>query len=362
MSYHYIDSFESLDNVLPRISKSPEIALDLEFDRNSFGYGFVLCLIQISTEKEIFLIDPFGIDDLDGLWKIFEDPDIVKVIHNASEDLLLLKINNCNPKNIWDTEKASMILNHLKTGLSSLLEEYFQEGLNKKAQRTDWRRRPLSEEQLNYAMEDVRLLLPLKHELEKGLKRAKREHWVLEEGKLLEQLEQKENDTPYLRYRDVKTLDKEQKDRLRNFYFIREKWAESMDKPPYQVMANDLLVKHSESKINDLKEWINLKGLNPHLKNKSAYQEYLSSIDSRPKEISTKREANRRNKDAELEKALKSVRDKIKEDFGEQSAKLIISQTVINDISEEGSVKGIKDYAKKIILEYADNIGLQLKN
>lgn len=361
MSYQYIDSSELLNNVLPKLSKASKIGLDLEFDRNSFGYGFVLCLIQISTEKEIFLIDPFAIEDLNPLWKVFEEESIVKVIHNASEDILLLKKNACNPKNIWDTEKAAMLLNHQKTGLSSLLEEYFDENLNKKAQRTNWRKRPLTQEQLDYAMEDVKLLLPLKSKLEEALIRAGRVEWILEEGQLLEELEQKPNETPFLRYKDVRRLDKEQKNRLRNFYDIRENWAEKMDKPPFQILSNDLLVKYSTSKIEKFKDWQSLKGLNPNLKDKQSFDTYSTRIDEKQKKSGTGKQKIK-NRNSEMEKTLKHLRDKIKTDYGEQTAKLIISQSVINDILDEGSVDSVKDYAKKIILEYSDNIGLNIKN
>ncbi|MEQ8360747.1 MAG: ribonuclease D [Cytophagales bacterium] len=359
MSYQYIDSKESLNNVLPKLSKTSELGLDLEFDRNSYGYGFVLCLIQIATPDEVLLIDPFEIDDLSPLWQIFENPKIQKVIHNASEDILLLKRNDCKPKNIWDTEKAAMILNHSKTGLSNLLIEFFQVELNKKVQRTNWRKRPLSSEQLQYAFEDVKLLLPLKKELELSVKRAKRESWIREEGKILEELEEKENPIPYLKYKESNKLDSEQKNRLRNFYFLREKWAESMNKPPFQVLSNELLVKYSKSKISDSKEWLNLKGMNPQFKNKNAYKEYLSEIDHKHNTIH-RNENKPWYKNVELEKALKNIREKIKEEYGEQCTKLIISQTLINDILKEGSVANIKSYAKRIILEKADDIGLKL--
>ncbi len=361
MPYQYIDSKESLNNVLPKLLKTSEIGLDLEFDRNSYGYGFVLCLVQISTPKEIFLIDPFGIDDLNALWQIFENPEIQKVIHNASEDCLLLKRNNCKPKNIWDTEKAAMLLNHPKTGLSSLLNAYFQVELNKKVQRTNWRKRPLSSEQLQYALEDVRLLLPLKKELELSVKRAGRESWIKEEGIILEELEEKENPTPYLKYKESFKLDKEQKNRLRNFYFLREKWAESMNKPPYQVLSNDLLVKYSKTKISGSQDWVNLKGLNPELKNKNAYKLYLSKIEHK-QNFAEHDKKNPWHKNVALEKDLKMIREKIKEEYGEQCSKLILSQSSINDILKDGSVENIKSYAKRIILEKADDIGLKLKS
>jgi ribonuclease D len=313
--------------------------------------------------KAIYLIDPFKIKDLARLWHLLEDDKICKIFHNASEDVMLLKNNGCSTKNIWDTEKAAMILNHPKRGLNNLLESYFQSNLDKKAQRTNWRKRPLDKLQLDYAAEDVRLLIPLKSKLLGGIKTAKRESWIHQEGKSLEDLEQKENDTSFLKYTDASKLDKEQKVHLEALYNVREIWAEKLDRPPFQILRNEELVKNSFKVIQSGGDWNSIRGLNPALKNQTAFEQYKEQITnlSYLKKRGLDKQPQRLIKDVKLEENLKAIRKSIQETYGEQCARLILSQSIINIIQKEKGMSDLKPYAREIIIQKADDLGIDLK-
>ncbi len=362
MRVNYIDNSEKLGNVYEDIIRNNEIGVDLEFDRNSFGYGFVLCLIQISTRDQIHLVDPLAVNNLRQIWDVMEDKSILKIFHNASEDVMLLKKNACFPKNIWDTEKAAMILNYEKTGLSSLLSDFFGEELNKKEQRTNWRKRPLTEDQLNYAAQDVHFLLELKKKLNDGIILAGREDWILEEGLYLEKIEQKNPVNPFMKYKDARKLYGEAKNRLEALFNVREKYAENLDLPPYRILRNEMLVEISKVEINTLSDWLSIKSINPKLKNQAAFEEYKSQF-SKSLEGNSNFDSNgkRSQKDLKLEEKLKTIRDAVKEDFGDQCAKLILSQGVIDGIQDSGDLSGLKDYVKKIVVSKADDLGIDLK-
>lgn len=359
MKVHYIDTAKALKHAVDDISQSSEIGLDLEFDRNSFGYGFVLCLIQISTRHHIYLIDPMALDDMHALWEIFENDRIAKVIHNASEDVLLLRKNLCNPRNIWDTEKAAVILNREKTGLSNLLEDYFDLQLDKGLQRTNWRQRPLTDEQLDYAAEDVRMLLPLKEKLEQEIQASGKEDWLLQEGLFLEQLEMKENPFPFLKYKNARKLGEEQKKQLLVMYNLRESLAESLDLPPYKIMRNELLVELSEQGFEEYHDWKKMKGAHPQFRSEEAFNRFQDDLAN---EIILPAEKGRRKKhNPRVEEDLKEIRNRIRETYGEQCTKLILSQAVINDILEAGNTVELKPYAREILFETADDLGIDIK-
>lgn len=346
---------------MPKISNQHEIGLDLEFDRNSFGYGFVMCLIQVSAENEVYLIDPLAIDNLKNLFAVFEEPSITKILHNASEDVLLLKENGCSPKNIWDTEKAAMILNHQKTGLGNLLDDYLGVKLEKDVRRTNWRKRPLTQNQLSYAMKDVKHLGELKKHLKEGLIRANRLNWVEQEGEIVENLEMKEKENPFLNYKNAKKLHPDQKKRLKALYLIRERWAEKLDRPPYQILSNHTLVEISISEIDSINKWNNIKGLNPEVKNLTIYEEFKEIESTLDSSEFIRSKFGHSNKDQRLEEMLKTIRLEVQRDYGEQCAKLIISQSLMDDIQNDRELLSLKPYAREVILQYADNLGYNFK-
>lgn len=357
MKFIYIESEKDLENFLDKAKSSSELAVDLEFDRNSFGYGFKLCLIQIAlNEDEIYLIDPFSISDLDKLWEILEDENITKIFHNASEDILLLKLSGARPKNIWDTEKAAMICNFERLGLSSILMDQYDILLEKKEQRTDWRKRPLDRAQLDYAALDVKHLFQLKNDLTQLLSDLDRLHWIEQEGESLEKLELKE-DKGWKKIKGYSKLSPRGKKNAKHLYLLREEWAEKVDRPPYQVMHNLIVAELAERKPS-IREWLNMKGIMSSYKNESAFKELMECYDF---EMEEKERKEKRIRNRVLEENLKSIKTKVQEDFGVQCSKLIISQKVIDEMIKEKSDDFLKPYAKSIIHEAADDLGIKIQ-
>lgn len=183
MTQHLIDTQQEIDALCPRLAGQPAIGVDTEFLRVNTYYP-KLALVQVSTADEVYCIDPLvpGLR-LDELWAIMTDADVVKVVHAARQDIeVLLHTAGFIPGPLFDTQVAAGLLGHgEQVGYAGLVESEFGVNLPKGAQRTDWTRRPLSSEQLGYAANDVRYLLPLYEKMRDALVSAGRRDWALED-------------------------------------------------------------------------------------------------------------------------------------------------------------------------------------
>ena len=171
-----IDSDKKLHNLLSKIEDCKEIGLDTEFIRES-TYRPILALIQISLANgEIYLIDPQKIKDISGISNITSDPKIVKIIHSAKQDLEALYSHlGSFPKNVFDTQIAYNFLSEKSNiGYSALVKNICDVDIKEGSWRTDWLKRPLSEEKKEYAANDVIYLHKIKQELSKMLLRENR--------------------------------------------------------------------------------------------------------------------------------------------------------------------------------------------
>lgn len=158
------------------------VALDVEGD-SFYRYGERLCLVQLAFSGDIRVLDP-GAEDLARLFEALERRELI--LHGADFDLRLLHARyGFHPTDVFDTMLAARFLNIPKFGLSDLYEKYFGVVLDKKHQRADWCRRPLSPELLEYAKKDVELLEELSHRLKEELAVLGRREWHREECALV---------------------------------------------------------------------------------------------------------------------------------------------------------------------------------
>ncbi|PSQ93813.1 MAG: ribonuclease D, partial [Proteobacteria bacterium SW_6_67_9] len=145
-----------------RLRAAGWFALDTEFIRET-TYWPRLCLIQVATADTLALIDPLTLDDLTPLLEVLFDPGVTKVLHAAAQDLEIFHhMTGEVPGPIFDTQVAAPLLGWPEqAGFARLVEGVLGERLGKGHARTDWSERPLPEEALAYAADDVRYLVPL---------------------------------------------------------------------------------------------------------------------------------------------------------------------------------------------------------
>ncbi|WGJ61752.1 ribonuclease D [Wolbachia endosymbiont of Frankliniella intonsa] len=187
-----ISATSELENACKELmEKDPKfIAIDTEFIRNNLTYYPKLSLIQISYGEKSFIVDSLVPEiDLSFIKKMMLNQGIIKVFHSCRQDIeSLLTVFKCVPTPIFDTQVAAMFCHyyHDFIGYSKVVEQYQGIALDKiKAKNSDWLRRPLSEDQLDYAINDVVYLYDLYQILCNKLEESNRMSWFQEEMELL---------------------------------------------------------------------------------------------------------------------------------------------------------------------------------
>ncbi len=263
-----VDTADAFADMLARLLAAPAVAVDTE-SNSLYAYTERVCLIQLSIPTVDYVLDPLAVREIDDLGRLFSAPHIEKVFHAAEYDVMVLRRDyGFEFVNLFDTMIASRILGWPHHGLASLLAERFGVRTDKRLQRTDWGRRPLSSEQLEYARLDTHFLLPLRdimlaelaeqgrvEEARAAFARVAQSRWTRRtfdpEG--------------FWRVKGVHTLDGTGLAVLRELYAYREQRAREMDRPPFKVLGDGVLVTLSRLRPRNRSELRAVKGLPRHL-------------------------------------------------------------------------------------------------
>ncbi len=170
-----------LAQLAARLESCQCLGLDTEFLRER-TYRAELCLVQLSSPSDAWCVDPLALTDLTPLAQALTAGGTVKVMHASRQDLEVLfpAIGLVHP--VFDTQIAAALTGlPAQIGYGDLVRRLLGQELAKSHTRTDWSRRPLSPEQIEYALDDVRYLLPLKSRLEEQLDKLERRAWLAEE-------------------------------------------------------------------------------------------------------------------------------------------------------------------------------------
>ncbi|MDH5506321.1 MAG: HRDC domain-containing protein [Anaerolineae bacterium] len=169
-----ITTSDQLQDLVEKLTAQATISVDTE-SNSLYVYQEQVCLIQFSIPDGDFLVDPLALGDLSSLGPIFNNPAIEKIFHAAEYDLLCLKRDfGFEFQNLFDTMLAARISGRKKVGLGNLLEAEFGIQLEKRFQRADWGKRPLTDEMLAYARLDTYYLPKLRAKLRTELETKQR--------------------------------------------------------------------------------------------------------------------------------------------------------------------------------------------
>ena len=169
-----------------RLATLARIGLDTEFLRER-TYRAQLCLVQVATAAEAACIDPISLPDLAPLAQLLTASGVLKVMHASRQDLEVLLPVAGLTRPVFDTQIAASLTGlPAQVGYAEAVRRFLGQELAKSHTRTDWSRRPLSPEQIEYALDDVRYLLPLATRLQEELARLGRLGWLGEELAALE--------------------------------------------------------------------------------------------------------------------------------------------------------------------------------
>ncbi len=259
-----LTSDDQVAKLAHQLAQESVIAVDLEAD-SMHSYREKVCLIQVTSAAGTLLIDPLQVTNLDPLKPILSDPSTRKIFHAADYDLRCLHRDfGMEIHGLFDTMICAQLLGEKRIGLADLLGKYFDVNLDKRFQRADWSKRPLSTEMINYAAEDTRHLHRLAEMFETRLKELGRLDWAHEEFALQEEVRFSDNDGPLcLRVKGAANLDRRPLGILEELLQWRETEAERRDLPLFKVIGTKDLMALALSAPETMQELKATAGLSP---------------------------------------------------------------------------------------------------
>ena len=240
------------------LAACPQIGFDTEFVGED-TYHPSLCLVQVAAADRLFLIDPLTCGPLDAFWRLVVDPGRVAVVHAGREEVRLCRLaTGRTPGDLFDLQIAAGLTGlAYPLGHGALVNQVLGVHLAKGETLTEWRSRPLTPEQVRYAFDDVRYLLPLWEKLSAKLGRLGRLGWVREDCARLAQNAAPEEPAAekWRKLRGLGSLDRRRLAVARALYQWREQVAARTNRPTRTIVRDDLIVeiaRRSPTRAKDL--------------------------------------------------------------------------------------------------------------
>ncbi|MEE2986785.1 MAG: ribonuclease D [Nitrospinota bacterium] len=272
----YITTREELNSLCERIKSCDTLALDTEFVWET-TYYHRLGLIQVAGSGVFAAIDPILVKDLTPFLNLVKKTDIVKVFHAAKQDLEILH-RLCGEviRPVFDTQIAASLVGWgSQISFAKIVQKVTGKKIDKAETYTDWCRRPLSKNQIDYALDDVRYLVPVYDKLKKVLRKMDREEWVKGELKFLEKPETfagPEPDRHYLKIKNIRNLQPRNLAVLNELAFWRDAEARKRDTLPKSVVRDEPLVEIARILPKDLETLSAIRGMGRKEVKKSGQQ------------------------------------------------------------------------------------------
>ncbi len=233
------------------------IGLDTEFQRTNTFYP-IPGLYQVVSGDRVYLLDPLTIEDWQPFVELVEDPDVVLIMHACSEDLELMRHHiGAVPAGVFDTQLAHAFLStDFSKSYANLVAGMLDVQLPKHETRSDWLQRPLTEQQIRYAWEDVAHLPELYRVLSEGLEAHGRSTWFDETMRIRERYEPGDPDEYYRGIKKAWRLQGAELSVLRALAAWRERQAMSEDVPRNRIVWDEHLVTFARAEtLTDSSVW-----------------------------------------------------------------------------------------------------------
>ncbi|MFO0839139.1 MAG: HRDC domain-containing protein [Phycisphaerae bacterium] len=256
------------------------IAFDTEFIRDD-TYDAALCLVQVAASGDVVLIDPMAGLSVAPFWELVCDPAITTVIHAGKEDFeVCLRSTGKPPRNIFDVQIAAGFVGlGYPLSLTRLVSAVAQKRVSKGQTLSDWTRRPLTRDQLRYAVEDV-VHLPRVHELlRRQLEERGRTAWAREEFARFEdpELYRPPTEERVLKLKGSSKLDGLGLAALARLVEWRDRWAKEKNRPIRALIRDDILVEIARRRPNKPSDLEVLRGF-PQARNPKIIREILDVL------------------------------------------------------------------------------------
>ena len=269
----YVRDDATLRALVESMRGADVIAIDTEFMREK-TYFARLCLIQIATDDIVAAIDPFAVKDLSPLFELMRDDRTMKVFHAGSQDLeIFYRLMGEVPAPVFDTQVAATLTGlPTQVGYQQLIRSLVGVELEKAHSFTDWARRPLSDDQIDYALDDVRYLTKAYRTLAETLGKGGRLSWLAEDFERMADPATYEvvPDEQFLRVKRASVLDRRSLAVLRELAAWRELEAQERDLPRRWLISDESLVEMARRAPADRAALAAVRGVNEQVVRRSA--------------------------------------------------------------------------------------------
>ena len=259
-----VDTSDKLREICQRFATYPFVTVDTEFLREHTFYS-KLCLIQIASSDEAYCIDPLAKEmDLTPFFELMDNPNVVKVFHSARQDLEnFYQMTKKLPTPLFDTQIAAMVCGFGDcVGYEQLVSDLLKTQIDKGMRYTDWSKRPLTDAQIKYALNDVTYLRDVYLSLKKRLEDADRLHWIADEMEALTSIDLYEPTDEQIA-KKIKYNFKSDKLKYlyQDLYLWREHKARQLNRPRRQILKDEVLQELVKAHPKTKEEISNLRGI-----------------------------------------------------------------------------------------------------
>ncbi|MBN01686.1 MAG: ribonuclease D [Planctomycetaceae bacterium] len=263
VKHDYIRTQSDLERICQQLKGVPRIAFDTEFVSED-TYRPDLCLIQVAAEGVLAVIDPKEVDSVAPFWDVLAGGEHETIVHAGREEFrFCLHDTGKWPAGLFDTQIAAGLIGlEYPAAYGKLLSKLLDRSLAKGETRTDWRRRPLSDRQIEYALQDVLYLEELYESIDAKLQKWNRRAWLDDEMKQWQQeLENFENRENWRRVSGTSGLSEKAMVIVRELWRWRERQAQQQNRPPRRVLRDDLIVELARRGKSEVKQIQAIRGI-----------------------------------------------------------------------------------------------------
>jgi ribonuclease D len=263
VSYDHITTNQQLADFCRELAAEPSIGFDTEFV-SEHTFRPELCLIQVAAGDRLAVIDTLAVTDVTPFWQLLVAPGHETIVHAGREELLFCQhAVGKLPTGLFDLQIAAGLVGYeYPAGYGSLMFKLLGERLEKGETRTDWRRRPLSERQLEYALDDVRHLQPMRDALHRRLMDLGRMNWLADEmSAWQDDVLATRNRERWWKVSGISGLSSRSLAVVRELWRWREGEALKRDCPAKRILRDDLIVELAKRRSADPKQIRALRGM-----------------------------------------------------------------------------------------------------
>ncbi len=256
--FEFITDKDALASFCQRLKSAKYIGFDTEFVSEN-RYQPELCLLQVATDKEYVIVDTMAVRNVDLFWEALCDGDHVTIVHAAREEFLFCyRAIEKRPCNFFDVQLAAGLIGlDYPASYGNLVSKVLGESVDKGETRTDWARRPLTDRQMSYALQDVVHLFPLYESIKGSLEKLGRGDWIVNEMDSWQASLEKTIDEPqWHRVSGIASMNRKSLAIVRELWLWRDSEAKQRNRTPRRVLADDLvaeLAKRGSSDVERLK-------------------------------------------------------------------------------------------------------------